>query len=77
MTNKDWEKLEPRLGNVDFTAQFFTYEHLPKELAEISSPFCNLAKHVIAVLPSNPEKSVTLRKLLEAKDAAVRAYLAK
>jgi hypothetical protein len=28
-------------------------------------------------LPRNPERTVALRKLLEAKDAAVRALLAK
>ena len=30
---------------------------------------------VVATLPMNPERTVTLRKLLEAKDAAVRTVL--
>lgn len=57
--------------------QFFTYEHLPVYLQEISKPFSDLAKHIVEATPSNPEQSVALRKLLEAKDAAVRAKLFK
>lgn len=57
--------------------QFFTYAHLPKHLAEVSAPFCALAEALVSTLPRNPERSVALRKLLEAKDAAVRALLAK
>lgn len=57
--------------------QFFEYEHLPPHLQEVSKPFCELAKVVDANLPSNPEKTVALRKLLESKDCAVRAVLFK
>lgn len=57
--------------------QFFEYEHLPPHLAEVSKPFADLAYVIIATLPRNPERTVALRKLLEAKDAAVRAKLAK
>lgn len=61
--------------------QFFGYEHLPENLREISRPFCELAKSLVdpngAPLPRNPERTVALRKLLEAKDAAVRAAIAK
>jgi len=32
---------------------------------------------MMATLPRNPERTVALRKLLESKDAAVRAALAK
>ena len=56
--------------------QFFTHDHLPQKLAEISEPFCKLAFHIAATLPRNAERSVALRKLLESKDAAVRASLA-
>lgn len=52
--------------------KFFTYEHLPEKLQAISKPFSDLA-HRIAEGPSNAETTVALRKLLEAKDAAVRA----
>ena len=57
--------------------QFFDFSHLPEHLAEISEPFCNLARHLVIVLPRNPERTTALRKLLEAKDCAVRARLYK
>lgn len=56
--------------------QFFAYDHLPTHLQEVSKPFALLAETVLT-LPRNPERTVALRKLLEAKDAAVRAKLAK
>ncbi len=59
--------------------QFFKNDHLPSivgdHLAEISRPFCELAEYMVAELPRNPERSAGLRKLLEAKDCAVRAVL--
>jgi len=61
----------------DHIMQFFAYEHLPEHLREVSQPFADLAKEIHAGLPRNPERTVALRKLLEAKDAAVRAALAK
>ena len=57
--------------------QFFAYSHLPPHLQDVSRPFADLAALIIATLPRNPERTVALRKLLEAKDAAVRAKLAK
>ena len=57
--------------------QFFSYEHLPEALQNISKPFCALAKTITITLPRNPERTVALRKLLEAKDAAVRAFIFK
>ena len=56
--------------------QFFTYDHLPAHLRVISKPFADLAFWIIDKLPRNPERTVALRKLLEAKDAAVRAAVA-
>lgn len=56
--------------------QFFAFDHLPPHLQSVSSEFYDLACHVMT-LPRNPERTVALRKLLEAKDAAVRAKLAK
>lgn len=53
--------------------QFFIYDHLPPHLQEYSRPFAELAKLLIAKLPLGPERTVALRKLLEAKDCAVRA----
>ncbi len=57
--------------------QFFAYEHLPPHLQAVSKPFGDLARGLIATLPRNPERTVALRKLLESKDAAVRALVAK
>lgn len=66
--------------------QFFEYSHLPPKLAAVSKPFCELAQDIVGVtadgehpefpLPRNAERTVALRKLLEAKDAAVRAFIA-
>jgi hypothetical protein len=61
----------------DRMLQFFTHAHLPDHLARVSLPFCQLAEEIAATLPSNPERTVALRKLLEAKDCAVRALLFK
>lgn len=74
---------------MDRMLQFFAYAHLPPHLQAVSRPFCELA-HAIVLgdnvpasgtvtfgkpLPMNPERTVALRKLLEAKDCAVRALL--
>lgn len=56
--------------------QFFHYSHLPPSLQSRSKPFCDLARQIIDTTPRNPERSVALRKLLEAKDANVRAFVA-
>jgi hypothetical protein len=58
----------------------FQYEHLPVALQRVSRPWCELAKSLVdpaspTVLPRNAERSVALRKLLEGKDAAVRAAM--
>lgn len=55
---------------------FFHFTHLPPKLQDSSRPFCQLASYLIDTLPRNAERSVALRKLLEAKDAAVRANVA-
>jgi hypothetical protein len=57
--------------------QFFEFSHLPNELQLVSSRFHRIALELIQTLPRNPERTVALRKLLEAKDSAVRAKLAK
>lgn len=55
--------------------RFFKSEHLPEKLKEVSEPFCELARLVENTIPGSAEKTVALRKILEAKDAAVRAVL--
>lgn len=62
---------------VEHIMQFFAFSHLPPHLQEISRPFSEHADRIIATLPRNPERTVALRKLLESKDAAVRALVAK
>lgn len=56
--------------------QFFGYEHLPKgNMQDVSQLFSILAHTLHQVLPRNPESTVAFRKLLEAKDCAVRATI--
>lgn len=57
--------------------QYFEYAHLPEKLQNASKPFCDLAAHLDATLPDGAEKATALRKLLEAKDAGVRAAMQK
>ena len=71
-----------------YIMQFFSYDHLPPHLREVSKPFGDLADQVYSryldyceTSEGWPETAVTqetdvaLRKLLESKDAAVRAAL--
>ncbi|HEY8560506.1 MAG TPA: hypothetical protein VIL74_09025 [Pyrinomonadaceae bacterium] len=69
--------LVPPQPENEFLLQFFAYEHLPETLQAVSKPFGDLARDLVAKLPRNPERTVALRKLLEAKDCAVRALVAK
>ncbi len=55
--------------------QFFAFDHLPPDLQAVSGRFCDMAHTLVALLPRNPERSASLRKLLEAKDCAVRARI--
>lgn len=55
--------------------KYFAYQHLPAHLQEISKPIGDLATLMDESLPDSAEKSAVLRKLLEAKDALVRAKL--
>lgn len=56
-------------------ARWFAFGHLPPGLAEISERCQHLAGLMIRDLPDGPELTTGLRKLLEAKDAFVRAAL--
>jgi hypothetical protein len=57
--------------------QFFSWDHLPPHLQEVSKHFMGIANMIVSTLPRNPERTVALRKLLESKDCAVRARLYK
>jgi hypothetical protein len=61
--------------------EFFKYDHLPERLQDISRPFAHLAWTLVGMAIQHAkrgrmaERTVALRKLLEAKDAAVRSCL--
>jgi len=55
--------------------QYFGWQHLPPSLQDVSRPCAELAHHMDKALPEGPEKTVGLRKLLEAKDCFVRAVI--
>lgn len=56
--------------------RYFAYGHLKEgPLRDTSATFFPLAEFLATTLPSTTETLVALRKLLEAKDAAVRSAL--
>ena len=55
--------------------KYFEYEHLPEHLQVVSQPFHELAHELVEQELEGPELTAALRKLLEAKDCAVRAAL--
>lgn len=56
-------------------SKWFAWQHLPSHLQGVSKQFAGLAGDVIELIEPGPERTVALRKLLEAKDAAVRAVV--
>lgn len=63
------------IGEDEPMLQFFAYEHLREDLQAKSKPFGQLAQWMVETLPCNPERTAALRKLMEAKDCAVRASI--
>ena len=55
--------------------KWFEFEHLLEHLQVVSSKFYEAACSLCALVEAGPERTVALRKLLEAKDAAVRVKL--
>lgn len=55
--------------------KYFDFGHLPPKLAHVSARFHGLAHGLVDDGLDGPELTAALRKLLEAKDAAVRAAL--
>lgn len=56
--------------------RYFSFEHLTRQpMRDVSAMFTTVAEELERILPAGPEKTVALRKLLESKDAAVRAAL--
>lgn len=77
MSNENQQSAPPAQVQPEHIAQFFSYAHLPEKMQAVSKPFGDLAQFILDTVPRNPERTVALRKLLEAKDAAVRASIAK
>lgn len=57
----------------DPVLQLFEFAHLSEPLQAVSRPFGELARSIVETLPPSTERAIALRKLLEAKDAAVYA----
>lgn len=66
---------EDQASNISPILKYFEYTHLTPPLQVVSEHFYILAHYMEDNLPNGPEKSAGLRKLLEAKDCAVRAKL--
>lgn len=71
--NEQLEKVQVESGET--MLRFFASSHLPPKLQAVSDQFAGLAVFVVTQLPKSAERTVALRKLLEGKDAAVRAAL--
>lgn len=65
----------PNPNQTDPLLQHFRWKHLPAHLQEVSKPFGQQAAALVRKLPRNAERSTALRRLLEAKDCAVRAVI--
>ena len=73
--NHDEKLAQVQEAQGEMILKFFRCGHLPVELREVSERFGDLALHIAVELPKSAERTVALRKLLESKDAAVRAAL--
>ena len=67
-------------GEIGSILRYFEWGHLPPRLQEVSRPFGELANRMVETLPTGVtpgayETLAGLRRLLEAKDCAVRAAL--
>jgi hypothetical protein len=55
--------------------QYFAHSHLPEPLKTVSGVLATAAQRMESMTPDGPEKTMGLRKLLEAKDCFVRSML--
>jgi hypothetical protein len=55
--------------------QFFAVDNPAANMQEIARLFWQLAFELVSRCPNNPERAIALHKLLEAKDATIRAVL--
>ncbi len=69
-------KLRPALTLLARAVALLSGDRLLNDLHSVVGVL-SVAQHIVDHLPRNPERTVALRKLLEAKDAAVRAGISK
>lgn len=74
----DQAKVEVEIPKEDaHVLQYFRFEHLPTHLQVASKPFALMAQTMMETCKPSIERTECLRKLLEAKDCGVRAFLLK
>lgn len=56
-------------------SKYFSYEHLPPHLQNVSRPLCEVARQLHDLVPAGPQKDIAMQKIMEAKDAVVRQCL--
>jgi hypothetical protein len=70
----------PLFSDIELSAEpilkWFAFGHLSSPRRELSERFAQLARVLVDQLLPSEERRVALRKLLECKDAAVRAVSA-
>jgi len=70
------ELLTHRHQSVSDVARWFTFGHLEGTARLTSQEVCRTAVGMLLTIPDSAELTAALRKLLEAKDAFVRAAIA-
>lgn len=65
-----------RHPSVEATVRFFEHEYLPEPLKLVAHKCSVLKDDMLDLIEDDPEFTVGLRKLLEAKDCFVRATVA-
>ena len=68
-------KITDEMIEAESMLRWFSYDHLPAGLKMASVVFAASAVAVVELIPRSAERTVCLRKLLEAKDCAVRGLL--
>jgi len=69
----DFKALAEQHG--DAIVKYFAFAHLKPELKSVSQHFAAVAFALLRDIPRSAERTAALRKMLEAKDCAVRAAL--
>lgn len=67
--------LQQHVKPVRDKVRFLDSGHLRDDIKQIVRPFEKLAIDLLYRVPSSPELTIAVQKLVEAKDQAVRAYL--